>query len=74
MILYKVSTLGDTMRDLYEEFVNVHKKFVRSHELQWHIRECVKILKNIQASIIVVHEWTMRYKATPLTLVKKMKS
>ena len=74
VILVEVSTLGDIMRDLYEELVTVHKEIICLHDLQRQSREFVKILRNVQVSIDVMHDWTMRYKGEPLTLVKKMKS
>ena len=73
MILVEVSTLGETMRKLYDGFITIHKAVVHFHGLQQQRKEFVKTLKNIQASIAYVQEWTMRYKGEPLDLVKKMK-
>ena len=70
-ILGEVSTLGETMRDLYEELITIHKAVVHLHDLQQHSRDFVK--SNVQAAIVVVHEWTMRYKGAPLDFGKKMK-
>lgn len=73
MILAEVSTLGKTMRKIYEGFATVHKSFIHLHGLQQKRKQFDKILKNIQVSIAYVQEWTMRYKGAPLELVKKMK-
>ena len=59
MILVEVSTLGDIMRHLYEEFLTVDKVFFCLHDLQCQSGEFVKILKNVKVSITIVHEWTM---------------
>lgn len=41
--------------------------------LQQQYKDFVKTLINVQAAIVVVHEWTMRYEGAPLNLGKKMK-
>lgn len=59
MILYEVSTLGETMQNLYDVFVTIHKAVVHLHGLQQKRKEFVKALKNIQDSITYVQEWKM---------------
>ena len=72
-ILGEVSTLGETMQDIYEELVTVHKEVVRMLGLQQHCKDIFKTLINVQAAIVAIHEWTMRYKGAPLELGKNMK-
>lgn len=73
MIVNEVSTLGETVRDLYEEIFTMHKAVVCMLSLQKQFKYFVKTLRNVQATIIVMHEWTMQYKGAPLDLGKKMK-
>lgn len=47
MILIKVSTFGETMWNLHEEFVTVHKAVVHLNGLQQQSKDFVKTLKNV---------------------------
>jgi len=47
MILAEVSTLGETMQNLYEEFVRIHKEVVHLHGLHQKRKYFVKTLKNM---------------------------
>lgn len=47
------------MWKLYEGFVTVHKEVVRLHGPQQQSKESFKTLKNIQAFITYMQEWTM---------------
>jgi len=59
VILGEVSTIGETMRDLYEELITIHKAVVHLHGLQQQSRYFAKALKNVQVSIAAMQEWTM---------------
>jgi len=50
-ILAELSTLGDTMQNLYDLFFTFHKEVVCVHELQKRRKEFVQMLKNIHAAI-----------------------
>lgn len=56
-ILGEVSTLGDTMKNLYEELVTVHKEVVHLHCLQQKCKYQIKTLNIVQTSISIMHEW-----------------
>lgn len=73
MILAEVSTLCGTMQKFYDGFVTVHKSVVHVHGLQQWSKEFFQTLKNINASITHVQEWTIRYKRALLDLEKNMK-
>lgn len=73
MILGEVSTLGETMHNLYEDLVTMNKVVVHLHGLQQKYKYFFKTLRNLQVAIVIVHEWSMRYKVAPLDLGKKMK-
>lgn len=73
MIVSEVSTLGETMLNLYEELVSMHREFFHAHGLQKQCKYFFKVLMNMQVSITSVHEWSMRYKGALLDLGKKMK-
>ena len=46
-ILNEVSTLGETMQDLHEELITVHKAVVHVLGLQQQCKDFVKTLKNV---------------------------
>ena len=50
-ILVEVSTLGEIMPNLYEEFLTIHKSIVCLHELQKQNKDFVKTLKNVKFTI-----------------------
>ena len=50
-ILGEVSTLGETMQDLYEELITIHKAVVHLHGLQQQSRYFAKTLKNVKVTI-----------------------
>ncbi len=58
-ILAIVLTLGQTMWNLYEELLTMHMVAVHLHGLQQKCKDLFKTLRNVQASIVVVHEWSM---------------
>lgn len=68
-----MSVLGDTMWNIYDEFVTVHKEVVCFNGLQKWRKEFVQTLKNIRATITHVKEWIMGYKGAPIDLEQKMK-
>lgn len=60
------------MQELYENLITIRKAIVHLHGLQKQSKDFVK--RNVKARIVVVHEWTMKYKGAPITLVKKINS
>lgn len=59
------------MQDLYEELITIHKAIIHFHGLQQQIRDFFKW--NVQATIFIVQEWTMRHKGELLSFLEKMK-
>lgn len=72
-ILSEVLTLVETMQNLYEELVTMHKGVVHLHGLQQQWKDFFKTLRNVKTAIIIMHEWMMWYKGASLDLGKKMK-
>ena len=70
-ILSEVSTMGETMQSLYEEFVTMHKEFFHLHGLQHKCKDDVKTLKVVQSTVASMHEWSTQYKWALLELGKK---
>ena len=61
------------MRNIYEDLVTMHKKIFHLHGLQQKCKDFVKTHKSVPTVIVVVHEWSMRYKGALLDLGKKTK-
>lgn len=58
-ILSEVLTLGETMQNLHEDLVTVHKAIVCLHGLQQQSKDFVKTLRNVQDVITYMQEQTM---------------
>lgn len=58
-ILGELSTHVETMLNIYEEIVTMHKEIVHLHGLQQHCKYTVKTLRNVQATIAIMHEFLM---------------
>lgn len=61
------------MMNIYEEFLTLHKACVPWHNMQKKSQDNAKSLKVVDATIIVIHEWGMKYIGAPPELVKKIK-
>lgn len=73
VILAEVSTLEATMWKLYEGFPTVYKVDVHLYSFQQWSNKIVQSLKDIDATITHVQEWTMRYKGASPFLHNMMK-